>query len=52
MLYVRKRDEQIYMPLHVVPPSLVGLAQAIGNKFGIDSDKVGSIIKNYQNGTI
>ena len=41
MLYVRKRDEQIYMPLHVVPPNLVGLAQAIGNKFGIDSDKVG-----------
>ncbi|PAV62503.1 hypothetical protein WR25_00133 [Diploscapter pachys] len=50
MLYVRKRDEQIYMPLHVVPPSLVGLAQAIGNKFGIDSDKITGLFKRCAKG--
>ncbi|EPB65633.1 hypothetical protein ANCCEY_15300, partial [Ancylostoma ceylanicum] len=39
MLYVRKRDDQIYTPLHVIPPSLDGLAQAVAHKFGIDSQK-------------
>lgn len=42
MLYVRKRDEQIYTPLHIVPPSLTGLIQAVGEKFGVESEKVNS----------
>lgn len=42
MLYVRKRDDQIYTPLHVIPPSLDGLAQAVAHKFGIDAQKVRS----------
>lgn len=44
MLYVRKRDEQIYQPLHVVPASLSGLALAIANKFGADPDKVSNFL--------
>uniref|UniRef100_A0A1I7X2W1 SLBB domain-containing protein n=1 Tax=Heterorhabditis bacteriophora TaxID=37862 RepID=A0A1I7X2W1_HETBA len=39
MLYVRKREDQIYTPLHVIPPTLGGLAQAVGAKFGIESEK-------------
>lgn len=40
MLYVRKRDEQIYTPLHIVPPSLAGFIQAVVEKFGVESEKV------------
>lgn len=40
MLYVRKRDEQIYTPLHIIPPSLTGLIQAVVEKFGVESEKV------------
>uniref|UniRef100_A0AC34GE43 Uncharacterized protein n=1 Tax=Panagrolaimus sp. ES5 TaxID=591445 RepID=A0AC34GE43_9BILA len=45
MIYVRKNDEQIYTPLHLVPPSLSGLAHAIGEKFNIDSDKIKGFFK-------
>ena len=40
MLYVRKRDEQIYTPLHILPSSLLGLATGVANKFGVDAEKV------------
>ncbi|KHN73726.1 Protein grainyhead [Toxocara canis] len=45
MLYVRKREEQIYTPLHIVPPSLSGLIQAVGEKFGVESEKVSGLFK-------
>uniref|UniRef100_A0A8R1I6A9 CP2 domain-containing protein n=1 Tax=Caenorhabditis japonica TaxID=281687 RepID=A0A8R1I6A9_CAEJA len=50
MLYVRKREEQIYQPLHVVPSSLAGLALAIANKFGADPDKVTGVYKQCAKG--
>ncbi|CCD72954.1 Grainyhead-like protein 1 homolog [Caenorhabditis elegans] len=50
MLYVRKRDEQIYQPLHVVPASLSGLALAIANKFGADPDKMSGVYKRCAKG--
>ncbi|CAI4225892.1 unnamed protein product [Auanema sp. JU1783] len=50
MLYVRKRDEQIYMPLHVVPSNLSGLAQAIANKFSVDADKIHGLYKRCAKG--
>ncbi|ULU13339.1 hypothetical protein L5515_002149 [Caenorhabditis briggsae] len=50
MLYVRKRDEQIYQPLHVVPSSLAGLALAIANKFGADPDKMSGVYKRCAKG--
>jgi transcription factor CP2-like protein len=50
MIYVRKNDEQIYTPLHLVPPSLTGLAHAIGEKFNIDSDKIKGFFKQCAKG--
>lgn len=50
MIYVRKRDEAIYTPLHIVPPSLVGLVRAIGEKFGVDGDKVTALYKQCLKG--
>uniref|UniRef100_A0A1I7U904 CP2 domain-containing protein n=1 Tax=Caenorhabditis tropicalis TaxID=1561998 RepID=A0A1I7U904_9PELO len=50
MLYVRKRDEQIYQPLHVVPSSLAGLAIAIANKFGADPEKMSGVYKRCAKG--
>ncbi|CAI2296912.1 unnamed protein product [Caenorhabditis sp. 36 PRJEB53466] len=50
MLYVRKRDEQIYQPLHVIPPSLSGLALAIANKFSSDPDKMTGVYKRCAKG--
>ncbi|EGT37732.1 hypothetical protein CAEBREN_22200 [Caenorhabditis brenneri] len=50
MLYVRKRDEQIYQPLHVVPSSLAGLALAIANKFGADPEKMSGVYKRCAKG--
>lgn len=33
MLYVRQEGEEVYTPLHVVPPSTQGLLNAVSKKF-------------------
>ena len=45
MIYVRKNDEQIFTPLHLVPPSLSGLAHAVAEKFNVDPDKIKGFYK-------
>ncbi|VDK85814.1 unnamed protein product, partial [Onchocerca ochengi] len=50
MLYVRKRDEQIYTPLHIIPPSLTGLIQAVAEKFGVESEKISGLFKQCTKG--
>ena len=30
MIYVKREGEKIYMPLHLVPPSLMGFVNAVG----------------------
>ncbi|CAI5437492.1 unnamed protein product [Caenorhabditis angaria] len=50
MLYVRKREEQIYQPLHVVPSSLAGLALAIANKFNVEPEKMSGVYKRCAKG--
>ncbi|KAI6202731.1 Protein grainyhead [Aphelenchoides besseyi] len=50
MIYVRKRDENIFTPLHLVPPSLVGLYHALAEKFNIDENKIAHIYKQCQKG--
>ena len=50
MIYVRNKEEQIYTPLHLVPPSLSGLAHAIGEKFNIDPDKIKGFFKAHAKG--
>lgn len=50
MIYVRKNDEQIFTPLHLVPPSLSGLAHAVADKYNIDPDKIKSFYKQCLKG--
>ncbi|CAB3407981.1 unnamed protein product [Caenorhabditis bovis] len=50
MLYIRKQEEQIYQPLHVVPSTLVGLAHAIANKFNVDPEKMSGVYKRCAKG--
>lgn len=50
MLYVRKREDQIYTPLHVIPPTLMGLAQSIAAKFGVEPEKVTTVYKRCAKG--
>lgn len=32
MLYVRQENEEVYTPLHVVPPTTIGLLNAVSDK--------------------
>ncbi|XP_049293651.1 protein grainyhead-like isoform X1 [Anopheles funestus] len=50
MLYVRQDNEDVYTPLHVVPPSTVGLLNAIENKFKISSSRINTIYRKNKKG--
>lgn len=44
MLYVRQDNEDVYTPLHVVPPTTHGLATAVS--FSLSYDTIGTIHEN------
>lgn len=50
MIYVRKHDENVFTPLHLVPPSLSGLAHALAEKYQLDETKIAQVYKNCQKG--
>ncbi|XP_058122240.1 protein grainyhead [Anopheles ziemanni] len=50
MLYVRQESEDVYTPLHVIPPSTVGLLNAIENKFKISSSRINTIYRKNKKG--
>lgn len=50
MIYVRKADEDVFTPLHLVPPSLGGLARAISEKYNLDESKIEAFYKQCQKG--
>ena len=50
MIYVRKNDDQIFTPLHLVPPSLNGLAHAISDKFNVEPEKIKGFFKQCAKG--
>uniref|UniRef100_A0A915EN26 Grh/CP2 DB domain-containing protein n=1 Tax=Ditylenchus dipsaci TaxID=166011 RepID=A0A915EN26_9BILA len=50
MIYVREEEEEIYTPLHLVPPSLVGLSHAIGEKYNLDESKISAFYKQCAKG--
>lgn len=47
MIYVKKPGEPIYTPLHLVPPSLSGLARAVSEKFGVETSKIVEFLKRH-----
>ena len=40
MLFIRKPSDATYVPLHVMPPTLEGLAQSLYLRFNIEPTKV------------
>jgi transcription factor CP2-like protein len=50
MIYVRKHEESVFTPLHLVPPSLLGLARALAEKYPLDETKIVQVYKQCQKG--
>ncbi|XP_065342396.1 protein grainyhead isoform X4 [Cloeon dipterum] len=52
MLYVRQDTEDIYTPLHVVPPSTAGLMHAIESKYKISTSAISNLYRKNRRGII
>ncbi|XP_017094060.1 protein grainyhead isoform X10 [Drosophila bipectinata] len=50
MLYVRQENEEVYTPLHVVPPTTIGLLNAIENKYKISTTSINNIYRTNKKG--
>ena len=44
VVYVRQENEEIYTPLHLVPPTVPGLARAIESKYNVSATAIRSTI--------
>ncbi|XP_066158269.1 protein grainyhead isoform X4 [Euwallacea fornicatus] len=52
MLYVRQENEDVYTPLHVVPPTTQGLLNAIENKYKISASSISNLYRKNKKGII
>ncbi|XP_069681599.1 protein grainyhead isoform X3 [Periplaneta americana] len=52
MLYVRQETEDVYTPLHVVPPTTQGLLNAIENKYKISTSSISNLYRKNKKGII
>ncbi|XP_068083486.1 protein grainyhead [Anabrus simplex] len=52
MLYVRQDNEEVYTPLHVVPPTTQGLLNAIENKYKISTSSISNLYRKNKEGII
>ncbi|XP_044764885.1 protein grainyhead isoform X3 [Coccinella septempunctata] len=52
MLYVRQENEDVYTPLHVVPPTTQGLLNAIENKYKISASSINNLYRKNKKGII
>ncbi|VDO96700.1 unnamed protein product [Soboliphyme baturini] len=50
MIYVRKSEDSIFTPLHVIPPSVDGLINAIQLKYNIDVSRITGLYKQCKKG--
>ncbi|XP_022130619.2 protein grainyhead isoform X3 [Pieris rapae] len=50
MLYVRQDTDNVYTPLHVVPPTTQGLLHAIENKYKISSSAINNLYRKNKKG--
>ncbi|OQR76627.1 protein grainyhead-like, partial [Tropilaelaps mercedesae] len=50
MIYVRQDKEEIFQPLHIVPPSLTGLTKAIEMKYKVPANKIKNLYKQCKKG--
>nr|CAH7726301.1 unnamed protein product [Callosobruchus chinensis] len=52
MLYVRQENDDVYTPLHVVPPTTMGLLNAIENKYKISTSSINNLYRKNKKGII
>ncbi|CAN8026376.1 unnamed protein product [Ixodes persulcatus] len=50
LLYARREKEEFFQPLHLVPPSLAGLAKAIESKYKVEASSIKNIFKRCKKG--
>ncbi|XP_075586404.1 grainy head isoform X7 [Dermatophagoides farinae] len=50
LLYAKQENEEVFHPLHLVPPTLVGLAWAIENKYKLEAKNIRNIYKRCKKG--
>ncbi|CAD5207558.1 unnamed protein product [Bursaphelenchus okinawaensis] len=50
MIYVKKREEDVFTALHLVPPNLCGLYNALYQKYNLDQNKISRVLKKNVNG--
>ncbi|XP_064486317.1 protein grainyhead-like isoform X2 [Ornithodoros turicata] len=50
LLYARRNEEEFFHPLHLVPPSLAGLAKAIESKYKVEATSIKNIFKRCKKG--
>lgn len=50
MIYVRKSDEQIFTPLHLVPPSVESILKSVGDKYNVDKSRITGVYKQSAKG--
>jgi len=52
MIYVRQETEEMYTPLHLVPPSVPGLISSIENKYKINASNIRFLYRKNRDGII
>lgn len=52
MIYVRQETEDVYTPLHLVPPTVHGLINAIENKYKISATNIRFLYRKNKDGIV
>jgi transcription factor CP2-like protein len=52
MIYVRQETEEVYTPLHLVPPTVAGLIASIENKYKISANNIRYIYRKNKDGIV
>merc|ERR1711892_310689 len=52
MVYVRQETEDVYTPLHLVPPTVSGLINSIENKYKINASNIRYLYRKNKDGII
>jgi len=52
VVYVRQENEEIYTPLHLVPPTVPGLARAIESKYNVSATAIRYLYRRNTKGII
>jgi len=50
VVYVRQENEEIYTPLHLVPPTVPGLARAIETKYNVSASAIRYLYRRNKKG--